>query len=585
MEGTRLPCRRLTMVAAIAVAGLIFCAAPCFAINVVEAWRVPFDSPSAVTVSLEDGSCVFASDGDIIRLDANGSLVQQLSGDFRMAAVNAENGSIWAADATTGLLTHFSPGGVMLWQGDAYPSGVWPWGHYLDVNPVDGSVWLGNGAPLIHLAADGTELWASPNEPPYIPVSAVSVNPKDGSCWVVATAWFEVHSVSHYAEDGTLLWSDWAYRPLSVSVDSGDDSVWYTTLWSPAGTGQAIHRAADGSLLWSSADGQFQDPRAVAVNPRNGVCWVGDGTQLVCLAPDGAELWRGSGYGSSVWYDGGSLAVNPRDGSVRVGDTGDGAVIRLNVVSIPEAAFMAESEPGNPLTVHFEDWSLGTPTTWLWDFGDGATSAEQNPTHTYAAPGDYTVTLSVSNECGCDTVCDCITVLPPQCATRTPGYWFTHPEALLTAFEAIAGDDDGVISLCDDCDVTADDAMAIFWLAHGLRATFAQHLLAALFNDALLRPAPEDITEDAMDVLCNPDATNAQLSAALGPLAAYNQSGSSLSMTGYDFGSADPEEAKAMAADGSVPDCVAVANGARSRTSASPLATRTTPSTGVRRGR
>ena len=37
----------------------------------------------------------------------------------------------------------------------------------------------------------------------------------------------------------------------------------------------------------------------------------------------------------------------------------------------------------------------GTVESWLWDFGDGNTSTEQNPTHTYAADGTYTVNLTV----------------------------------------------------------------------------------------------------------------------------------------------------------------------------------------------
>ena len=37
------------------------------------------------------------------------------------------------------------------------------------------------------------------------------------------------------------------------------------------------------------------------------------------------------------------------------------------------------------------------PFTWLWDFGDGATSVEQNPAHTYLSAGDYNVTLTVTD--------------------------------------------------------------------------------------------------------------------------------------------------------------------------------------------
>jgi PKD repeat protein len=48
-----------------------------------------------------------------------------------------------------------------------------------------------------------------------------------------------------------------------------------------------------------------------------------------------------------------------------------------------------------PLTVQFTDTSLNDPTDWYWEFGDGATSAIQNPVYTYTLPGDYTVNLTV----------------------------------------------------------------------------------------------------------------------------------------------------------------------------------------------
>jgi PKD repeat protein len=60
-----------------------------------------------------------------------------------------------------------------------------------------------------------------------------------------------------------------------------------------------------------------------------------------------------------------------------------------------EAAFEFEE---NQLTVDFTDLSEGA-TDWQWDFGDGATSDEQNPTHTYGEPGIYTVTLVIDGNC------------------------------------------------------------------------------------------------------------------------------------------------------------------------------------------
>ena len=47
-------------------------------------------------------------------------------------------------------------------------------------------------------------------------------------------------------------------------------------------------------------------------------------------------------------------------------------------------------------TVQFTDQSTGTPDTWLWDFGDGDTSAQRFPIHSYTAPGSYHVCLTIS---------------------------------------------------------------------------------------------------------------------------------------------------------------------------------------------
>ncbi len=52
----------------------------------------------------------------------------------------------------------------------------------------------------------------------------------------------------------------------------------------------------------------------------------------------------------------------------------------------------------NYRTIQFTDSSIGTPNCWKWNFGDGSTSTEQNPTHTYSSDGQYTVTLDVGTD-------------------------------------------------------------------------------------------------------------------------------------------------------------------------------------------
>ena len=62
-----------------------------------------------------------------------------------------------------------------------------------------------------------------------------------------------------------------------------------------------------------------------------------------------------------------------------------------------------------PFAVQFTDLSIGDPTSWYWQFGDGGVSQVQNPSHVFSLPGTYTISLrafgdktggyGVCNEC------------------------------------------------------------------------------------------------------------------------------------------------------------------------------------------
>jgi hypothetical protein len=83
----------------------------------------------------------------------------------------------------------------------------------------------------------------------------------------------------------------------------------------------------------------------------------------------------------------------------------------------PSADF-SFSEGFSSLDVDFFDDSFdpdGTIVAWAWNFGDGSTSTEQNPSHTYAAAGTYTVHLTVRDEDGATA-----TVAHDVTATDTP---------------------------------------------------------------------------------------------------------------------------------------------------------------------
>ncbi len=65
--------------------------------------------------------------------------------------------------------------------------------------------------------------------------------------------------------------------------------------------------------------------------------------------------------------------------------------LRIRVFSSPE---------GDPLSVQFKTHASFEPRAYRWEFGDGETSPLATPVHTYAQPGDYTVTLTTESESG-----------------------------------------------------------------------------------------------------------------------------------------------------------------------------------------
>ncbi len=93
-----------------------------------------------------------------------------------------------------------------------------------------------------------------------------------------------------------------------------------------------------------------------------------------------------------------------------------------NNPSSPQADFNAnQTEIFLGESVQFTDNSTNNPTDWQWDFGDGNTSTEQNPLHTYENIGTYTVSLTITNAIGSDTEVknDYITVISNTWPTDT----------------------------------------------------------------------------------------------------------------------------------------------------------------------
>lgn len=169
---------------------------------------------------------------------------------------------------------------------------------------------------------------------------------------------------------------------------------------------------ADGT--WTAATGQGEGN--VTSDPLFVSAWPNADVHLTSGSP-------AVDTGTSIGEITSDVEGNPRPSG---GGFDIGAYEYQESVQAPVAQFSANptTGQGNTCQVHFTDQSSGTITGWAWDFGDGETSHEQNPDHTYACHSPYTVSLTVSGPGGSDNEmktdyieCDC----PCQISLTAPG--------------------------------------------------------------------------------------------------------------------------------------------------------------------
>ncbi len=214
-------------------------------------------------------------------------------------------------------------------------------------------------------------------------------------------------------------------------IDAQGDPIFRTYRnWSTVGvdltpylgqTVTAIFRTGDcalgGHFGYAYLDAISCQPMEITVN----YC-VGD-TQAILTAPPG--------FSSYDWSTGDTtqtITINPSlyNQVTCTLVSFSGCVANLSTLINP-------ADPQMGLTV--SNACLGTPTvpinttssvhspivSWSWNFGDGSNSTIQDPTHTYTAPGQYTITLIATTQQGCtDTITSVVIIHPLPIITVTP---------------------------------------------------------------------------------------------------------------------------------------------------------------------
>ncbi len=157
---------------------------------------------------------------------------------------------------------------------------------------------------------------------------------------------------------------------------------------------------------------------AIEINPTTNHIYLSDITNNFVSVIDGLT----NDLIASIDVDGRpiALAINAETNLVYVVKKDSSDITVISDVKTQGSEFLADftaapTNRGIPLTVKFSDLSSGFIDKWLWNFGDGETSSDQNPTHKYEKAGTFTVSLTIEGPAGADTEKknDFIKVLPP----------------------------------------------------------------------------------------------------------------------------------------------------------------------------
>ncbi len=218
-----------------------------------------------------------------------------------------------------------------------------------------------------------------------------------GDLWYAA--WNGTHwNTDNITEGEAYAQGEWS----SIAIDSNDHphiSCYDAYEASPGLYGKLLHAttAPENQAPVANADGPYFGIEGESIIFDGSASYDSDGT-LMSLEWDFGDGEKGAGASPSHAYlqDGlytVTLTVTDNRGTP---DT-DSTTATIGDID-PVAEFSGAPRSGNPpLPVRFTDLSTSYDgiVSWLWDFGDGDSSPEQNPTHLYTEAGTYDVSLTV----------------------------------------------------------------------------------------------------------------------------------------------------------------------------------------------
>ena len=204
------------------------------------------------------------------------------------------------------------------------------------------------------------------------------------------------------------------------------DTVYNSYLWNTGDTTASITASLAGVYVLTATDsmGCVSTDSVLLVN--HTLNPVNLGSDTFFCAGESFILDAGNGGVSYFWQDGsaGQTHVANITATYWVVCTDSNGCSTSDTTIIFESAAITSdfTSTTDQFDATFSDASTGNATTYSWDFGDGASSTDANPTHTYATEGNFTVCLTVTNVDGCsDVVCDTVTIIASVIAENSFG--------------------------------------------------------------------------------------------------------------------------------------------------------------------
>jgi outer membrane protein assembly factor BamB len=430
-----------------------------------EMWCVRGESAGAVWCSAvinNNGIIYFGtkgSDSSLYAMYPNGTLKWRFhaSGPIWVSPAVADNGDIYCT--TWGGLNYFhaiTQDGTERWQFDQESSSA-----SAPTIGSDGTIYFGAGNNIFAVNSNGTEKWRYTTGDIVMGSLAIS---QDGTIYVGSgDTYFYALNL-----DGTLRWRFATGGEIKGSASIAPDGTIYvpsfggyfyalypngTMKWR-ASTGGIIASAGvalaedgtiyvgteilrayypNGTLRWST-DVQGDIYGTIPAVSADGTIYVSAGLSLVAVNPDGTEKWRTTLSNEQVRS---SPCIGPNgcvyDGSTK-GDYGYLHAFGLGPLRA-EAGGPYQGVALSPITLSGLAFGGIPPYQYHWDFGDGNTSTEINPIHTYTVAGNYTAVFTVTDNEGntsSDTAQVTVTAPAPTITIIKPvnGIYFRDTRAL-----------------------------------------------------------------------------------------------------------------------------------------------------------